>query len=208
MIPSKAAPPRFTYGDYRRWSDDERWELIDGEAFAMSPAPSRHHQEVLGGLHVQIAQFLRGSACRIYLAPFDVRLPRADERDDDVDTVVQPDLALVCDPAKLDAAGCRGAPDWIVEILSPNTSRRDLVQKRNLYARHGVREYWIVDPMHRTVLMHLLDPVHWVYAPSEPIYAEGSTPVQTQPGLAIDWSDGIWHEPSPAIANQARLSGP
>lgn len=207
MIPSQAAPPRFTYGDYSSWSDDERWELIDGEAFAMSPAPSRRHQEVLGGLYVQIAQFLRGSACRIYLAPFDVRLPKADEPDDDVDTVVQPDLTLVCDPAKLDAAGCRGAPDWIVEILSPNSSRRDMVLKRDLYARHGVREYWIVDPMHRTVLMHLLDPAHRVYAPSEPIYAEGSTPVRTLPGLAIEWSDGIWHEP-PTVANQARLSGP
>ncbi len=145
MLENSALNPRFTYGDYRLWMGDERWELIDGEAYLMSPAPSRRHQKASMGLAVQIGNFLVGRPCQVYAAPFDVRLPEDDEKDDAVATVVQPDIAVICDPSKLDDAGCRGAPDWIIEILSPSTSARDRVDKRDLYQRHGVREYWVLD---------------------------------------------------------------
>jgi Uma2 family endonuclease len=139
-------PPRYTYGDYVLWHGDERWELIDGEAFLMSPAPGLRHQRVVGELYFEIATYLKGRDCEVYVAPIDVRLPKAGEADQFVDTVLQPDLVVVCDKNKLDEAGVRGAPDLVVEVLSPSTASRDEVIKRKLYELHGVREYWIVDP--------------------------------------------------------------
>ncbi|MCA9712927.1 MAG: Uma2 family endonuclease, partial [Myxococcales bacterium] len=133
MLKDPILHPRFTYGDYRQWMGDERWELIDGEAYLMSPAPKRRHQRASMGLSAQIANALEGGSCQVYAAPFDVRLPDGDEADDDVATVVQPDVVVICDPAKLDDAGCRGAPDWVVEILSPSTTARDRIDKRDLY---------------------------------------------------------------------------
>ncbi|HVS15543.1 MAG TPA: Uma2 family endonuclease [Thermoanaerobaculia bacterium] len=183
--------PRFTYGDYVQWTGDDRWELIDGVAFSMTPSPRRIHQELLGNLYLQIATFLRGHRCRVYLAPFDVRLPDADEPDADVRTVVQPDLSVVCDTSKLDDAGCRGAPDWIIEISSPRTSARDQLEKRDLYERHGVGEYWTVDPKERRFLVFRLDPATRRYGTPLAAAAEGKTPVVTLPGLAIDWQEAF-----------------
>ncbi len=147
----------YTYGDYRTWPDDERWELIDGVAWNMSPAPNRYHQELLTGFIVQIAAFLEGKPCEVYPAPFDVLLPgHADEAEDDITTVVQPDISVICDRDKLPEKGCTGAPDWTIEILSPYTSRKDMTIKYELYRRHGVREYWIADPGNRYVHVYLL----------------------------------------------------
>lgn len=146
MAEEATASPHFTYGDYREWVGEERWELLDGQAYAMSPAPSRRHQQITGRLFSRIEVFLRDRPCEVYTAPFDVRLPAADEADEAIETVVQPDVAVICDPDKLDDAGCRGAPDWIIEVLSAHTAARDRVYKRDLYASRGVREYWIVDP--------------------------------------------------------------
>jgi len=137
---------RFTYADYCTWPEEERWELIDGEAYAMAPAPARVHQDVVVAIAARIYGALGGTACRVYIAPFDVRLPDRDEADEVVTTVVQLDIAVICDPAKLDDKGCRGAPDWIIEVLSPATAAKDQIQKRALYERHGVREYWLVHP--------------------------------------------------------------
>ena len=119
---------RFTYGDYRRWPEEERWELIGGEVYDMCPAPTRIHQDFVVELAIQIGSFLRDKPCRLYIAPFDVRLPEADETDDEVNTVVQPDVVVICDPAKLDDKGCRGAPDWIIEVLSPRTAVKDQIE--------------------------------------------------------------------------------
>jgi len=188
MLRHDTSDPRFTYGDYVRWSGDERWELIDGEAIAMSPAPSRRHQEAVVGLVGQIAPQLRGARCRLYVAPFDVRLPRGAEADAEVDAVVQPDLAVVCDPAKLDAAGCRGAPDWIIEVISPATAARDRVQKRDLYERNGVREYWVLDPDGRRLTIHRLDSSSRRYATPETAKAEGTASPRAVSGVSIDWS--------------------
>ena len=148
---------RYTYGDYVQWTGDERWELVDGQVFDMTPAPSRLHQQVVTGLVLQIGNHLRGHRCQVYVAPFDVRLPKGDEPDQQIDTVVQPDIVVICDPAKLDDAGCRGAPDWVVEILSPRTSARDQELKRDLYARSGVREYWHLDPVSRELVRYRRD---------------------------------------------------
>ena len=152
----------------------------------MAPAPSRLHQEFAVELTRQIANQLRGQACRVYVAPFDVRLPRGEESDDQVDTVVQPDLAVICDPARLDDRGCRGAPDWIIEILSPSSAAHDQIRKRALYERHGVREYWILHPLDRVLTIYRLG-ADGAYGRPDVVELTGTTPVATLPGLAIQW---------------------
>ncbi|HWP00542.1 MAG TPA: Uma2 family endonuclease [Methylococcus sp.] len=177
---------RFTYGDYRHWPEEERWELIDGEAYDISPAPSRTHQQWVLALARQIAEFLDDKPCDIYVAPFDVRLPEGNEADDAVQTVVQPDISVICDPSKLDEAGCRGAPDFIIEVLSPATSSKDQTIKKKLYERHGVQEYWLVHPTDRVLTRYFLEDGHYSPALIEAI--SGTTEVRILPGLAIDWS--------------------
>ena len=176
----------FSYGDYARWPEDERWELIDGEAFAMAPAPTRLHQEFVVELAAQVHPRLAGTDCRVYVAPFDVRLPRGDEADERIDTVVQPDVAVICDPSKLDDKGCRGAPDWIVEILSPSSAAHDQIRKRALYERHGVLEYWLLHPTDRVLVIYRLD-AEGLFGKPEVVELEGATPVAAIPGLAIQW---------------------
>ncbi len=192
--PAQVQNRGYRYADYCAWPDDQRWELIDGTAYDMSPAPSRRHQEVLGELFVQIKTRLGSSPCRVYVAPFDIRLPAQDEADDEVMSVVQPDIAVICDQRKLDDRGCRGAPDWIIEVLSPTTAAKDQIQKRDLYARHGVAEYWLVHPLDRLVIIYRLEAGD--YGRPEIQETRGETPVDLFPGLAIDW-DVIYPEPSP-----------
>jgi Uma2 family endonuclease len=177
---------RHTYGDYLAWPEEVRYELIDGVAYAMSPAPTVSHQEVLLELSRQIDEALDESACRVLIAPLDVRLPRGDEADEAVDTVVQPDLLVVCDPARIDERGVRGAPDWIIEVLSPATAAHDQVRKRDLYERAGVREYWLVHPTDRIVTVYRLENGHY----GRPDIAElaGETATQAVPGVVIDWA--------------------
>jgi len=143
----------YTYADYCKWDDDERWELINGEAYAMAPAPAWEHQDVSGNLFLQLRQFLDGKPCKVFAAPFDVRL-NADSYDD---TVVQPDIVVICDRAKLSGTGCVGAPDMVIEILSPSTTRHDTHTKFRLYQEFGVREYWIVNPDAKTLTVHVLE---------------------------------------------------
>ena len=146
----------YTYGDYRDWPEDERWELIDGVPYAMT-APKRIHQEIVTALAAQLYNYFKDTDCSPYVAPFDVRLPEADEQDADIKTTVQPDLSVICDQDKLDELGCLGAPDWVIEVLSPSTSLRDMNTKRDLYERHGVREYWLVHPTERWIMIYVLN---------------------------------------------------
>lgn len=157
-LPARKLDRRYTYGDYRTWPEGERWELIDGVAWNMSPAPSSPHQGILGELYIQVAPGLKGSGCRVFLAPFDVLLPAsAGQAEDDVPNVVQPDLTGICDKSKITLRGCFGAPDWVVEILSPWTLKKDLDTKFSLYERHGVQVYWLIDPGNRTLHIYRLD---------------------------------------------------
>ena len=176
---------KFTYGDYLEWEDNERWELIEGEAFNMTPAPTREHQDILGALFYALYSYLLGKSCRVYMAPFDVRLPEADQSEAEITTVVQPDLTVVCDPAKLDRKGCLGTPDLIIEIISPSTLAHDYQEKLALYERRQVPEYWIVHPVDKTVMVfRLLDSGEY----GKPhIYAgEDQIPVNLFPDLVID----------------------
>lgn len=147
----------YSYADYLTWRFKERVELIKGKIFSMSPAPKRRHQDISRELLLQIGLFLRKEECKIYEAPFDVRLPLNSNENEAVHTVVQPDLCVVCDPKKLDENGCIGAPDLIVEILSKSSSKRDLQDKFELYQESGVREYWIVSPNDQIVDIFLLE---------------------------------------------------
>jgi len=177
---------RFTYRQYRTWPDSERWELIEGHAWAMSPAPMTGHQKLSGRLFARIFNFLEGHPCEVFEAPFDVLLPViADEAEDAVDTVVQPDISVFCDRSKITKRGARGAPDWAIEILSPRTAKKDFETKYRLYERHGVREYWIVDPGNETIHVWMLEPEGRFG--EEKLYEDGeAAPSAVLEGLVID----------------------
>ena len=152
---------KWTYADYLTWDDGQRWELIEGEAYllqgpvGLAPAPLRKHQQMSLALAAQFYLFLKGKPCKVYGAPFDVRLSEmSDASDNYVETVVQPDLLVVCDKAKLDDRGCNGAPDLVIEILSPSTATVDFKIKFDLYQRFGVLEYWIIHPAEQTLLVY------------------------------------------------------
>ncbi|MBU8906008.1 Uma2 family endonuclease [Desertibacillus haloalkaliphilus] len=144
----------YSYADYLRWSEGERVELIDGFPYFMTPAPSRLHQQILLELGTQFHTQLKGHPCEAYVAPFDVRLAEdEDASDDDVFTVVQPDIVVVCDQNKLDKRGCNGVPDLVIEIISPSTASHDYIRKMELYETFGVKEYWIVQPTDQVVMV-------------------------------------------------------
>jgi Uma2 family endonuclease len=176
---------RYTYADYLRWDDGERWELIHGVAYNMTPAPSRRHQKIFGELFTQISLHLRGRRCEVYAAPFDVRLPAPGEKEETTSTVVQPDIVVVCDPSKLDDKGCTGAPDMVVEILSPESLARDQREKLFLYEQAGVLEYWIVHPVDKTVSIFRRGPDGLYGKPSLYTFEERA-PVGVLPELEID----------------------
>lgn len=157
MALPKADEHRFTYADYLKWPADERWELIDGEAYAMAPAPTISHQALVLSIAKQIDDALDGAPCRTLIAPVDVLLPTPNEADEHATTVVQPDILVVCDPNKITEKNVRGAPDWIIEILSPATARHDHFTKRAIYERAGVREYWLVHPVDQVVTVYTLN---------------------------------------------------
>lgn len=147
----------YTYADYFRWKLEERVELIKGKIFKMSPAPNQYHQRLAGNIYLQLGVFLSKSSCDVFFAPFDVRLPRKSSRDEDIITVLQPDICVVCDKAKLaDPRGCLGAPDIVVEILSPSNSTKELKYKYEVYEESGVKEYWVVFPTERAMLVYTL----------------------------------------------------
>ena len=148
----------YSYADYLSWQLDEMVELIRGKVFRQAvAAPRRIHQEVSMVLSNTLYQFLKGKTCKVYVAPFDVRLPVSSRKHKDIDTVVQPDLCVVCDREKLDELGCIGAPDLVVEILSPGNNKKELQLKYEVYEATGVKEYWIIHPDERTLLIYTLE---------------------------------------------------
>jgi Uma2 family endonuclease len=156
--PALTPTEHFTYRHYRTWPDSERWEIIDGRAWAMSPAPKMRHQEIVGRLFFSLKSFLQKKPCRVFVAPFDVLFPKSDEPDDEIDNVVQPDIVVFCDKSKLTERGARGAPDLAIEVLSPSTSKKDQHEKFELYESRGVREYWVVDPAAWSMCVYRLTP--------------------------------------------------
>jgi len=180
----EAPEKKWTYADYKAWElkPGERYEIIYGEAYAMS-APNTSHQEVLTELIKQFAVFLTGKPCKVYPAPFDVRLFY--EEDESDDTVVQPDITVVCDKEKRGFEGCRGAPDLVVEILSPSNTAIEMQRKFNLYHDAGVREYWVLDKEDKTLTVYLFDGDGENFISRK--YGEKDTvPVSVLKGLSIE----------------------
>ena len=179
---------RYTYADYMTWADDKMRELLNGFVRLMSPAPTLIHAVVLRKIGTAMINHLdrTGGDCQVFYAPFDVRFPKnPDEtKDHQIYTVVQPDICVVCDPAKLDERGCLGAPDMVVEILSLSSQKYDLNEKFNIYEAGGVKEYWVVSPKEKGINVFILQDDGKYDAGS--VY-EGNTqvPVQTLCGLSI-----------------------
>lgn len=177
---------RYSYADLLSWDDNTRYELYDGQPVALA-SPTDVHQRISMALSVQLGSYLMGKKCRVYAAPFDVRLFEEEgDSPEDVDTVVQPDLMVVCDQNKVDRHGVHGAPDLVIEILSPASARYDRLVKFNLYQRAGVREYWLVDPSTRTVSVHTLE--DGAYHAATVYSSELSVPVGVLDNCDVDLS--------------------
>jgi Uma2 family endonuclease len=173
---------RYTYADYEKWDDDKRYELIDGQVYSMS-APSTSHQRISRELLFQFYIYLKGKPCEVFVAPYDVCLFGLGAKDS---TVVQPDLIVVCDKSKLDSKKCNGAPDLVIEILSPTNRSHDTLIKLNKYLEAGVKEYWIVDPVDRTLSVYILYGEHYIIN----MYGDSSTvPVNVLDGCTINLSE-------------------
>jgi Uma2 family endonuclease len=151
---------KYTYEDYSMWPINERWELIAGIPYNMSPAPGTRHQEISGNLFSLFHMFLKDKPCKVFSAPFDVRLPVGNEADSKIITVVQPDIIVICDKSKIDEKGVKGAPDLAIEIFSPNTAKKDATIKYELYEKSGIKEYWMIRPDENTVSVFKLDQTH------------------------------------------------
>jgi len=174
------------YGDYLKWSRDHGDEVIDGVAYVREPpSPSYDHQQLVVALSAELWFELEGRSCRVCVAPLDIRLPSSDEPDEGIETVVQPDVFIVCDLGKTDERGVRGAPDWLAEVLSPSTAGYDQSVKIPVYERAGVPEVWLVHPMDRTLAIYRLEEGRY----GRPIYQElkGQTLLSAVPGISVDW---------------------
>lgn len=176
----------YSYADYFKWQFEERVELIKGKIFKMSPAPNFKHQVLAGEIHALFRNFLKKKPCHAFVAPFDVRLPlaRQSKEDKDIYTVLQPDVCVVCDTSKFDKRGCVGAPDIVVEVLSPSNNEKELKNKFDVYEEAGVTEYWIVSPQNKFLLVNKLVDGH--YVTSRPMVAGDIVTTDVLPGFSID----------------------
>jgi Uma2 family endonuclease len=174
----------FTYADYLKFGYDEMVEIIRGKIFKMSPAPNSFHQRISRNLCGTLYNYFKGQKCQFFDAPFDVILPVKGKDFMESDRVVQPDIVVICDPSKIQERGCFGAPDWIIEILSPHTTKKDIQDKFDLYEESGVHEYWIVEPKNTTVEVFVLQ--DGKYRRIKGYVQDDIVPCQTIPGLVID----------------------
>ena len=183
MALEKPTLGEFTYSDYMRWPAVKRWQLLDGFAYAMAP-PSLPHQAVVLELGRQLANQLLGKPCKALVAPVGVRLPKLNEANELIRTVFEPDVVVVCDPGKMDKSGIRGAPDFIIEVLSPSTARFDQIEKRKAYERAGVREFWLIDIPGGvlTIYRHTAE----LFEAPDIVRAEGVIAIAALPGLTLD----------------------
>ncbi len=201
MTVTKRDSQRHTYGDYLIWSRTYGDELLDGTAYVREPpSPSWSHQGVAGELYYQIRTAVKGTRWRVCIAPLDIRLPKSNEPDEEVDTVVQPDVFITGDAKKIDSRGLRGAPDWLAEVLSPSTAHHDRRRKIPVYERAGVPEVWLIDFKHRTTAIYRLSAGR--YGPPTIVPLQGKTELTAVPGVAIDW------DPLVAQVQVARFNPP
>ncbi|MCH7398729.1 Uma2 family endonuclease [Belliella sp. DSM 107340] len=155
-LPTGQVGDHYTYADYLTWQMEEMVELIKGKVFKQAAAPRVNHQRIAGSVFTAFFSFLKGEKCEAFIAPFDVRLPVKSKKNEDIDTVVQPDICVVCDPDKLDELGCVGAPDLVVEILSPGNNKKELQNKYEVYEESGIKEYWVIHPNECTLIIYTL----------------------------------------------------
>jgi Uma2 family endonuclease len=186
MSVSKRDDLQHTYGDYLIWSRTHGDELIDGTAYVREPpSPTYSHQAITLELARQLQNQLDGTSWRVIIAPMDVRLPKSTEPDDQIDTVVQPDVIITRDKRKIDTRGVRGAPDWLAEVLSPSTASYDRVVKIPVYERAGVPEVWLIDPKRQTVAIYRL--ANAKYGPPTIRKISGRTRLAVVPEVSVDW---------------------
>lgn len=176
---------RHTYGEYLTWPDDVPCELIDGAALLKPSSYGLTHQEVVGGVFGQVANQLQHRGARVLAGPLDVLLPIGEEADEDCDTVVQPDVIAVCDESKVGRRAIRGAPDWVLEVLSPSTASHDQVTKRRIYERAGVKEFWLVHPVDKVLTVYRFQGAE--YGRPDIQELKGSTAIAVLPGVSIEW---------------------
>ena len=174
----------YTYADYLKWTFDDRLELIKGKIFKMSPAPGSFHQRLSGAIFNTIYNYLKNKPCEVFSAPFDVRLIRRTVNDKDVRTVVQPDICVICDLTKIDDKGCIGAPDIVIEILSPGNNKKELKNKYEVYEEAGVLEYWIIHPQEQTFFKYVLFEKRFQPSPLLTLGDEVTTPIL--PGFVLN----------------------
>ena len=175
----------YTYADYLTWKFDEYVELIRGKIFKMA-APSRIHQKISSNLHHEIRIFFAQNPCEVYAAPFDVRLKRLDKlTQKEVTTVVQPDICIICDKKKLDDRGCDGAPDLVIEILSPGNTKKEMNQKFEVYEESGVKEYWLVNATDKNIFIYRLNEAG-KYVGIQPLTEDNSATTPIFEGMNID----------------------
>ncbi len=174
----------YSYANYLTWLFDDRVELIKGKVFKMS-GPARLHQQISIHISSMLFNFLLGKPCKVYNAPFDVRFYKESKADKDIYTVLQPDICVICDLTKLDDKGCIGAPDIVIEILSPGNNKMELLHKYGIYEEFGVKEYWVVGPVEKTLLKYTLD-AKGKYQPSKLFTLSERVHSEVLPGLKLD----------------------
>ena len=182
----------YSYADYLRWRFKERVELIKGKVMLMSPAPNVDHQRLSGKLSYQIAHYLHNKSCELFVAPFDVKLYNRQAsklKNKEVHNVVQPDLCVICDKKKLTKQGCDGAPDWIIEVLSPGNSKKDILLKYELYQENGVKEYWLVYPYEKAIHQFILNEETRIYQLQKMYAQSGIISPCLFPNLKIELAD-------------------
>ena len=176
---------RYTYSDYLQWEGQQRYQLINGESFMMA-SPSVTHQAILMELSLKFGNWLQGKTCRVFASPLDVRLFPKDDNSDD--TVVQPDLLVVCDKSKIGKGSINGAPDLVIEIVSPSNTHSELFYKFQYYLEAKVQEYWVIDPETKKAQVHIYDNGRYIIS----LFKEnGVIPVSVLSGLEIVLSD-LW----------------
>ncbi len=181
----------YSYADYLSWQFEELVELWRGKIMRRMGAPADRHQAAVGNLFLTFGNHLRRQRCQVRVAPYDVRLPRPGQPADQkaIYTVVQPDICVICDPAKIDERGCLGAPDLVIEVTSPRTQARDWKGKLDLYEEAGVPEYWIVSPKEQTIAVFVHEAATGRYQLVGEYSEPGAVPCATLPGLGLDWAD-------------------